>query len=210
MERFHKDNLHQLCDALAAKDGDLKKIIDHYGYPPVWIRTNSFETLVLTILEQQVSLASAYAAFKRLKKELSFVSPQHFLKLSDETLRNCYFSKQKIVYTRELAQSILSGSISLRKFHYQEDELVRERLMKLKGIGGWTTDIYLLHALKRTDIFPLGDLALVNVLKMVLDWPSASKDEMLLYSRRWQPYRSIATMIFWHYYIQKKGIRIAA
>jgi DNA-3-methyladenine glycosylase II len=208
MERFHKNNLRQLCDTLIAKDRDLKKIVDSYGYPPIWIRTNSFETLVLTILEQQVSLASANAAFKRLKKTLRVISPRGFLQLSDEALRDCYFSRQKMVYTRELARSILSGTISLRKFYFQEDNLVRESLMKLKGIGCWTADIYLLHALKRTNIFPIGDLALVNALKMVKGLSAMTQKELELLSQSWQPYRSMATMLLWHYYISKKGIRL--
>ena len=166
MEKFDKDNYKELCDLVAAKDKDLKLVIKTYGYPPLWVRPNTFETLVLTILEQQVSLASAYAAYKKLKEKIKII-PGNLLSLSDEELRSCYFSRQKIIYTRELAQAIVSKKINLKKFELFTNDDVREELKKLKGIGDWTVDIYLLHTLRRTDVFPIGDLALVNAVRMV-------------------------------------------
>jgi DNA-3-methyladenine glycosylase II len=77
-----------------------------------------------------------------------------------------------------------------------------------KGIGNWTVDIYLLHALRRLDVFPVGDLALVNSIKMVKQLPTASKEDLVQLSENWRPYRSIATMLFWHHYIKKKNIKI--
>jgi DNA-3-methyladenine glycosylase II len=185
----------------------LKEIIKEYGYPPVWIRPNTFETLVLTILEQQVSLASAYAAYKKLKERIT-IFPTEFLQLTDEELRSCYLSKQKIVYTRELANALLSEKINLEKFEALPDDDVRTELKLLKGIGDWTVDIYLIHALRRTDVFPIGDLALVNSIKMVTQLPSATKEDLINLAENWKPYRSIATMLFWHYYIKKKNIKI--
>ena len=205
IETFNVETLHQFYDLIARKDKDLKRIIEEYDYPPVWIRPNSFETLVLTILEQQVSLASAYSAYKKLK-ERSKITPVRLLQLTDEELRNCYLSRQKIVYTRELANALLSKKINLKKFEALPDHVVRAELKALKGIGDWTVDIYLLHALKRTDVFPIGDLALVNAIKMIKQLQSTSKDELLELSERWKPYRSIATMLFWHYYIKKRGL----
>ena len=104
--RFHKANFSILCDQLSKKDKDLKAIIKQYGYPPMWTRPSTFQTLILTILEQQVSLASAYAAFKKLKEKIGFVTPAKILALSDAELRACYFSRQKIIYARELAKAI--------------------------------------------------------------------------------------------------------
>jgi DNA-3-methyladenine glycosylase II len=204
---FHKEDLRELYDLIAGKDKDLKAIIKEYGYPPLWIRPNSFETLVLTILEQQVSLASAYSAYKKLKERIK-ITPQNLLKLSDEELRNCYLSRQKIVYTRELANAIFNKTISLKKFETLPDDVIRTELKALKGIGDWTVDIYLLHALRRTDVFPFGDLALVNAIKMVKEIQSITKEELLELSKKWKPYRSVATMLFWHYYIKKKNIKI--
>jgi len=207
IETFTEENLHTLYDLVAAKDKDLKAIIKEYGYPPLWIRTNSFETLVLTILEQQVSLASAYSAYKKLK-ERTRLTPQNLAMLTDEELRSCYLSRQKIVYTRELASAILTKKIKLKKFEALPDDIVRTELKALKGIGDWTVDIYLLHALRRTDIFPVGDLALVNSIKMVKQVSSITKEELSELSKKWKPYRSIGTMLFWHYYIKKKNIKI--
>jgi DNA-3-methyladenine glycosylase II len=204
---FTRENLQQFYDRVAGKDKDFKAIINEYGYPPVWIRPNSFETLVLTILEQQVSLASAYSAYKKLKERIR-ITPKNLLRLTDEELRNCYLSRQKIVYTRELANAIVNKRISLKKFELFPDDIVRTELKALKGIGDWTVDIYLLHALRRTDVFPAGDLALVNAIKMVNGIQAITKEELLELSKRWKPYRSIATMLFWHYYIKKKNIKI--
>lgn len=204
---FSKDSLPGFYDHLSSRDKHLKTIIKQYGYPPLWVRPNTFETLVLTILEQQVSLASAYSAYKRLKERIK-ITPNNLLQLSDEELRDCYLSRQKIVYTRELANAIISKKISLKKFEGLPDDVVRNELKALKGIGDWTVDIYLLHALRRMDIFPVGDLALVNSIKMVTQLPLETKTDLVDLSAKWQPYRSIATMLFWHYYIKKKNINI--
>jgi DNA-3-methyladenine glycosylase II len=162
---------------------------------------------VLTILEQQVSLASAYAAYKKLKEKLPKLTPTSLLSLSDEELRSCYFSRQKIVYVRELAQALLSRRINLKKLEKEEDEVVRKQLKVLKGIGDWTVDIYLLHALRRTDIFPIGDLALVNAMQMVTN-EKLSKEAMLQRADGWRPYRSIATMLLWHHYLNVKKKKV--
>ncbi|RYZ53928.1 MAG: DNA-3-methyladenine glycosylase 2 family protein [Chitinophagaceae bacterium] len=207
MLTFTKKNFHPLCDSLAEKDPMLQSILAAYGYPPYWTRPNTFETLVLTILEQQVSLASAYAAYKKLKEKVGEIIPQSVLQLSDEELRGCYFSRQKIVYVRGLADAILSGKINLEEFTKAEDEIVRKELTALKGIGNWTVDIYLLHALQRSDIFPIGDLALVNALHMLQE-EKLSKESLLTLAENWRPYRSLATMLLWHFYISKKNIKL--
>ena len=207
MTRFEEGNFRFLCDELIKRDPDLKLIIEQYDYPPMWIRDNTFATLILTILEQQVSLASAFAAFQKLKEKITLITPQNVLRLSDEELRECYFSRQKIVYARGLANALDNEEINLQQFEFEEDNVVRTTLKKLKGIGEWTTDIYLIHALRRLDIFPLGDLALVNAMKEIKRLAIATgKEELLKLSEPWKPYRSIASMILWHYYIQKKKI----
>lgn len=205
---YSEDNLPSLYNKVSRKDPDLKKIIKEYGYPPLWVRPNSYETLVLTILEQQVSLASAYAAYKKLKDRLGVISPANLLNLSDEELRACYLSRQKIVYTRLLAEAIISGNIDLKEFETKPDDVVRTVLKKIKGIGDWTVDIYLIHALQRTDIFPLGDLALINAIKMVKGFKEIKKEELLEMAEPLKPLRSMATMLYWHYYIKKKNIKL--
>jgi len=206
---FTKENFHDICYHLAEKDEALKRIIDEYGLPPMWTRPAIFQSLILTILEQQVSLASAYAAFKKLKAKIGFVTPKKILALNDEELRACYFSRQKIVYARALANAIISKQINLKKLSVSTDEEIRTTLKQIKGIGDWTVDVYLMHALQRSDLFPLGDIALVNSLKEVKQLhPKASKEEMLAIAESWRPYRTIASMILWHAYIQKRGIKI--
>ena len=187
----------------------MKAIIRQHGHPPMWTRPGTFQTLILTILEQQVSLASAYAAFKKLKEKIGFVTPSKILSLSDTELRSCYFSRQKIVYARCLAHAIQSKQLRLKKLALATDEEVRTELKKIKGIGDWTADVYLMHALQRTDLFPLGDIALVNSLKEVKQLhPRVTKEEMLTIAETWRPYRTIASMILWHAYIQRRGIKI--
>lgn len=206
---FTKENFHEICYSLAAKDDALKAIIDQYGLPPMWTRPAIFQTLILTILEQQVSLASAYAAYKKLKAKTGFVTPKKILALSDDELRACYFSRQKIVYARALATAIVTKQISLKKLGQSTDEEIRTELKKIKGIGDWTVDVYLMHALQRSDLFPLGDIALVNSLKEVKQLhPKATKEEMLAIAESWRPYRTVASMILWHAYIKRKGIKI--
>jgi DNA-3-methyladenine glycosylase II len=207
IQTFSEENLQGLYDLVAKKDKDLKAIIAEYDYPPVWTRPNTFETLVLTILEQQVSLASAYSAYKKLKERIP-ITPKNLLQLTDEELRSCYLSRQKIVYTRELAKAITEKRINLKKFESLSDAIVRTELKTIKGIGDWTVDIYLLHSLRRTDIFPIGDLALVNSIKMLKQLSSPNKEDLLELSKKWKPYRSMATMLFWHYYIKKRNINI--
>jgi DNA-3-methyladenine glycosylase II len=206
---FHKGNFYLLCKRLARKDNDLKQILEKHGYPPMWTRPATFSTLVLTILEQQVSLASAYAAFKKLKEKIKSVTPENILALTDAELRTCYFSRQKIIYARELANAIKNNQLNLNQLSLATEEEVRHELKKIKGIGDWTADVYLMHALQRTDLFPLGDIALVNSLKEIKQLPiHITKEEMLAIAETWRPYRTIASMILWHAYIQKRGIKI--
>ena len=208
-QTFSKENFHDICHRLAGKDEALKAIIDKYGLPPMWTRPAIFQTLILTILEQQVSLASAYAAYKKLKEKIGFVTPAKILALTDDELRACYFSRQKTVYAKALATAIVTKQINLKKLAASTDEEIRTVLKQVKGIGDWTVDVYLMHALQRADLFPLGDIALVNSLKEIKQLhPTATKEEMLQIAESWRPYRTVATMILWHAYIQKKGITI--
>ena len=206
---FDGQNFHSICNKLAKKDRHLYSIIKQFGYPPVWTRRANFQTLIHIILEQQVSLASAKAALNKLKEKIGTVTPKKLLALSDEELKSCYFSRQKTVYARCLGNALVSKQIILRTFSNLDDAEIRRQLKTIKGIGDWTVDVYLLFALQRADIFPLGDLAMVNALKEVNQLPKETKQEEILdLAERWRPYRSIATMLFWHHYIQKRGIKV--
>lgn len=206
---FSDKNFHLLCDKLGRKDKDLKIILKEYGYPPLWSRPTNFSTLIHIILEQQVSLASALAAFNKLKEKIGTITPKKVLALSDEQLRACYFSRQKTIYARHLAEAIVSDQVNLEALSVLPDHLIREKLKQIKGIGDWTVDVYLLFALQRTDIFPVGDLAMINAFRDVKQLSKEiSREAIIEMARPWQPYRSIGTMLLWHHYIQKRGIKI--
>ncbi|MBS1667173.1 MAG: DNA-3-methyladenine glycosylase 2 family protein [Bacteroidetes bacterium] len=205
---FNKETFHTLCDSLAKKDKHLKEIINRHGYPPTWKRKPNFETLIHIILEQQVSLASAKAALNKLKEKLGAITPKNLLALTDAEMKACYFSRQKIVYARALALSIENGELSIESLKKLADEEIRLELKKIKGIGDWTVDVFLLMVLQRTDIFPTGDLAMMNSLKKHKQLaPTTSKEAILVISEKWKPYRSIASMIFWHAYIIERNIQ---
>ncbi|HCR76726.1 MAG TPA: DNA-3-methyladenine glycosylase 2 family protein, partial [Chryseobacterium sp.] len=134
-------NFHEMCDFLANCDQDFRSIIENHGYPPMWNRENTFETVVHIILEQQVSLASALAALHKLKEKITEITPENILSLTDAEMRECYVSRQKNAYIKSLANSMLEGKINLEKFQEMSDEKIRETLIRLKGIGNWTIDI---------------------------------------------------------------------
>jgi len=154
---FNETNFTTLCKKLAKKDGELAAIIKEHGFPPMWTRPASFQSLMLFILEQQVSLASAYAAFKKLKERIGYVTPLKILALSDSDLRACYFSRQKIVYARELAMAVKTKKLILKRLKDRDEEDVRVELKKIKGIGEWTVDVYVMHSLKRHELIPVGN-----------------------------------------------------
>ena len=202
LNTFSSASFRSRCDELAESDADLAAIILSHGYPPMWNRPNTFETMVHFILEQQVSLASALSALNKLRDKIKEITPQKVLRLSDEELKACYFSRQKTGYVRYLAESLISGQIDLQSFPNLPDDEVRTTLVTLKGIGNWTVDVYLIFVLQRADIFPLGDLAAVNALKRIKHLPKDThRDALLPVIDRWKPHRTIATMLLWHYYL---------
>jgi DNA-3-methyladenine glycosylase II len=211
IQTFHPGNFRLLCEGLGKKDKALAAILEQYSYPPMWTRPASFSTLVHIILEQQVSLASARAAFDKLKEKTGAITPAKMLQLSDEELRACYFSRQKTVYARHLATAITTRKLKLAGLASLQDDEIRMALKQVKGIGDWTADVYLLFALQRADIFPVGDLAMVNALKEIKKLPkNATRESILHFGERWRPHRSIATMLLWHYYIKTRNIKLTA
>ncbi len=193
---------------LADRDAHLAEVVEKYGRPPLWVREPGFPTLVYIILEQQVSLASAKAAFDRLNAAVRPLTPKRFLKLTDAELLRIGFSRQKTLYTRLLADSLARRHFDLRYLHDLHDDAARKMLIALKGIGRWTADIYLLSALRRPDIWPVGDLALATAVQEVKRFrkrPSPEHLEKL--SQPWRPYRAVAARLFWHAYLSKRGHR---
>ncbi len=192
--------------ALSRRDPMLARILKDFGPPPMWSRRPGFSTLLHIILEQQVSLASARAAFDRLRAAASPLTPARFLEFDDAQLKAIGFSRQKTAYGRHLAQSILDGHFKLAALKKMDDATARAELLKLKGVGPWTADIYLLMALRRPDVWPSGDLALavaVHRAKRLKARPTP--DELDAIGVAWRPWRAVAARVLWHYYLSTRN-----
>ena len=187
---------------LTERDPDLAHILETLGPPPMWQRDPGFATLVHIILEQQVSLASAQGAFNRLVAAVNPLTPTNLLILNDAQLKTIGFSRQKTAYVRYLALAILERRLDLDALSTLDDEAARAELIKLKGIGLWTADIYLLMALRRPDVWPRGDLALILALQKVKKLPNRpTSSEIEVFSAAWQPWRAVAARLLWHFYL---------
>ncbi|MBL8045649.1 MAG: DNA-3-methyladenine glycosylase 2 family protein [Anaerolineales bacterium] len=192
--------------ALSRRDPDLRRIAKTYGPPPLWEREPGFVTLVYLILEQQVSLASARAAFNRLRTACrGQVTPRRVLKFTDAEMKAFGFSRQKMLYARELAQAILAKQFVPESLSEMSDADAHAELVKLKGIGRWTADNYLLMCLLRPDVWPHGDLALAVAVQKAKGLPARpSYDELTAMAEQWKPWRAVAARLFWHYYLSER------
>ena len=204
--KLDNQSLADAVQALIKTDEHLRAVYLQYGNPPLWDREHGFKTLLHIILEQQVSLASALATLNKLVARLDGeVTPEQFLTLDDAELRAVGFSRQKTRYGRTLSQSILSGELDLIALTQMPDAEARKTLMKLKGIGKWTADIYLLMVLCRPDVWPTGDRALAVAARNVLGLDAVpSYPELDEIALRWQPHRSTAARLLWHHYLSSK------
>jgi DNA-3-methyladenine glycosylase II len=190
---------------LATNDPALAASVERFGPPPLWAREASFATLVHLILEQQVSLASALAAFDRLRIATGDVTPAAFILLDDPTLREIGFSRQKAGYARDLATALNDG-FDLAALDRMSDEEVRRSLLGLRGIGRWTADVYLTMCLLRPDVWPHGDQALATGTMELLGLPERPTfDELEALAERWHPYRAVAARMVWHHYLGVRG-----
>jgi DNA-3-methyladenine glycosylase II len=202
VSRLDGASYHRGLGELAERDRDLGRILSNLGPPPMWDRSPGFPTLVHIILEQQVSLASARACFDKLLGTVGELTPENLLALDDGALKEIGFSRQKAGYSRALAAAVDSGRLDLESLAEQPDDEVRERLMRLKGIGRWTADIYLLMALGRPDVWPVGDLALVVAAERIKRLEARpSREEFEKLGEPWRPWRSVAARLLWHHYL---------
>ncbi len=200
------ENLEAHCRQLASEDDHLRMIYERYGAPPLWAREPDFETLIHIILEQQVSLASALAAFNKLRETIGDITPENVLSLDDAEMKAAYLSRQKALYARELSKAVLEKRLVLDELSALPDGQVRAELMEVKGIGRWTSDIFLLMCLLRPDVMPVGDIALHEAWRSVagLDDRPLS-EEFKDISVRWKPYRSVAARLLWHFYLSERS-----
>lgn len=189
--------------ALAGADRDLARVVDAFGLPAPRRRKQGFPTLLLLILEQQVSLASARATYGRLEARLGGApDPDGFLSLDDDSLKRIGLSRQKARYGRALARAVIDGTLPLGRLARLDDEEVRARLTAITGIGAWTADVYLMMALGRPDIWPAGDLALAVAAERVKRLPARPGPAALVeLGEAWRPWRAVAAQLLWHYYL---------
>ena len=175
-----------------------------YGPPPLWDREPGFATLLQIILEQQVSLASAKACYDKLRRRIEEVTPANILASSDAELKVDGFSRQKTSYARALAEAVVENRIDFDALKKLDDADVKTELIKLKGVGEWTSDIYLLMVMLRPDVMPKGDVALHTAWHKLSGEPRPSSDEFLVIAERWKPFRSVAARLLWHFYLSER------
>lgn len=198
---------------MIVNDKDVKKLISsfkifseikkQYGVPPNWKRPQGFISLSRIILEQQISLASAEAHFNKLNNYVKEFTPNQILKLSDKEMRTCQISRQKARYLRELSVAVIKKNLIFEKLPNLSEDEVRKALTKIKGIGEWTTDIYLMFCLQSKDIFPLGDIALITTIKELSR--VRTKEGIAKLTKKWEPLRSLAAYFLWYYYLKKRN-----
>jgi len=200
-------SLRRFSKVLADSDQYLARIYEAYGPPPLWDREPGFATLLNIILEQQVSLASAKACFDKLTNHLGGVTPEGLLVLNDAEGNCIGFSMQKAAYGRHLLESWIEKRIDFEDLHRLTNAEVKSELIKLKGVGEWTSDIYLIMALLRPDVMPRGDIALHTAWHELSSEPRPTSDEFLVIAERWKPYRSVAARLLWHFYLSERRKR---
>ena len=198
--------MKEAINFLSEKEKIFKTIIETIGIPVIPSRPQGFQTLVLLILEQQVSIDSAKATFNKIKAQFPGLRPAQLAAVSTEEFRTLGVSRQKASYIAGLAQAIIAESIDLESLPDKPADVVRAELIQLKGIGNWTIDVYLMFCLQSPDIIPLGDIAVVSTIKELLG--IHEKSDMEKYAENWAPYRSMATYLLWHYYLNKRNRKI--
>ena len=180
-----------------------QQIIETYGYPTITTRPSGFVALSQLILEQQVSIASAKACYEKIENYLNGFTPKLVLEVSDEELKACGVSRQKISYIKNLAHCIEENKIDLESFHSKTEIEIYTELIQLKGIGKWTVQVYLMFCLRKKDVFPIGDIAVQHTMRELFH--TETLEEMEIHANNWKPYRSLATYLLWHHYLKKRN-----
>ena len=191
----------QAIAELSARDRDLARICERHGPPVLRARPSGFPALLRIIVEQQLSVASARAIWGRLEGILGAVTPERLLSFDDVMLRSAGLSRPKLVYARGLADAVMSGDLDSGRLAMLDDEAAIEELVRIKGIGRWTAEIYLLSALGRPDVWPVDDLAIATAAGRVKGLDARpTRAELLAMGEAWRPWRSVAARLLWHYF----------
>lgn len=188
---------------LISKDEKIQFILEQFGHPVIQKRDQGFASMCHIILEQQVSIESAKACYVKIQNLLSEIHPENIAIISDEDLRSCGVSRQKIIYLKDLAQKVLANQINFESYPTKTESEIRNELITIKGVGNWSIEVYLMFCLQSPDIVPLGDIAIKNTLKEL--YSCQTEEEMKLISDNWKPYRTFASFTIWHYYLKKRN-----
>lgn len=188
-------------DAIAAIEPGFMTALERIGYPEPRVRERGYETLLRTIVGQQVSVAAAAAVWRKLEAELGMgCAPDILLSRDFDALRACGLSRQKQGYARSLAELILSGELDLHSLPADDEEAIAQ-LVRIKGIGRWSAEIYLLFAEGRPDIWPAGDLAIQIEVGRILGLPERPSEKATrALAEAWRPHRGAAAIMAWHHY----------
>lgn len=203
-----KKRLKEAARYLATRDNDLARLLETDGVPPLWARKPCFSTLIHIILEQQVSLASAMAMYRRLVDNLVPFTPEHFMKMGSSYLRSLGVTRQKAAYCINVAEAILVDQLDLKALSTMDDLAAADTLTRIKGIGPWTAAIYLLMAMRRPDVWPSGDIALINIVRKVKNLRKHPAPPTLSrITDAWRPFRSVAARMLWHHYLSGNRLK---
>lgn len=196
-----REAIVQALDTVAQSEPAIARAIAIAGYPEARIRDRGYATLLRTIVGQQVSVAAAASVWNKLELALGEGCPAEAIMASDfDTLRGCGLSRQKQGYARSLAELILTGAVPLDNLSADDEEAIAE-LVKIKGIGRWSAEIYLLFAEGRTDIWPAGDLAVQAGIGKILGFAERpSEKETRALAEPWSPHRGPVAILTWHCY----------
>lgn len=199
--REDQTRLQLALEHLAGADRHMARALAEIGPPPPRAQPASFATLMHVIVAQQVSTHAARAISQRLTERVGTLLPASFLALGDDDLRAIGFSRQKVVYGRDLAAAFADGRLAIAKLRRLDDEAAIAALSAVKGIGRWSAEVFLLFSLQRPDVMPAQDLALMVAaqrLKRLKERPTPK--QLLKIAETWRPYRSYGARMLWHYY----------
>ena len=207
MTKIKNKNFEKYVNELAIEYSEISEVLKLWGMPKYWHREPSFRSIILIIIEQQISTLAASTIFKNLEKNIYEVTADRVIALGIEGLRKQGLSRQKAFYCYNLAESVNNGDLVLSELNKDSDDIVFQKLIRFPGIGPWSASIYMLSAMERLDIWPPNDLGLIKGTKDLLNESNVNN-----YSKngeRWKPLRSIAARLIWHHYDNKLGTGIS-
>lgn len=212
LPRLTADTLREGTAALVRVEPGFARLVRDHGPPPLWVRAPGFPTLVRLILEQQVSLVSARAVYRRLCTACGVqggrLTARHVVTLGEDGLRRVGFTRQKASYVHGVAQDMTAGRLRLGAIDRLPGPEARAALLAIRGVGPWTADVYRLVALRELDVWPHGDVALADAAHRLLEWPTRpAHDALTTHAAQWAPWRSVAARLLWHGYLSLRAAR---